>query len=78
MGRQDLPEAMRPMKTLVTLSLLSMMLWACTFETPPSTPNCDKVLGANWGMNLGEEVESNSNLHPDRCAQVGDVWCCIF
>lgn len=64
------------MKTL-TLILL-VLVAACQSEVVDSTPNCDKELGEGWGSGYGTEVESQSNLDSDRCAQIGSVWCCAL
>ena len=66
------------MKTL-TLILLMALVAACQSEVVgDSTPNCDKELGEGWGSGYGTEVESQSNLDSDRCAQLGTVWCCAL
>jgi hypothetical protein len=63
------------MKT--TLSLLLLLMAGCASQAT-STPQCDSIMGEGWGQGYGTEVESNSNLDSNRCAQFGDVWCCAL
>ncbi len=65
------------MKT-IALAILSVMLFACQTEADSSTPNCNRDLGEGWGQGYGAEVESQTNLDSDRCAEIGTVWCCAL
>jgi hypothetical protein len=64
------------MKTIISLILASTLL-ACS-SISEETPNCNKVLGDNWSQGVGMEVEASSNLDSNRCANIGDTWCCAL
>lgn len=60
------------------LICVGAMAGACSGKPTSATPVCDSELGTNWwGGYASGGVQSATNIDPDRCAPVDNVFCCI-